>query len=147
LEDPTEINQQCGLPEEKKEVDCDVCGTCESKAEHDQHRLQCDFCETWKQVKCIRRPDMIPDSLYAALLESRSKACCTTCRRKGSVVKKLYKLKSDLVVADEQRLASVRAVEEARDNVRDLKADKERLQAEVNVLHGLLGETRKHKAG
>jgi len=62
---------------------------------------------TPKKVKSlIRRPDTIPDSLYTALVESRSKAllfCYTTC-----VVKQLYKLKSDLAVADEQRLASAR---------------------------------------
>ena len=31
--------------------------------------------------------------------------------------------------------------------MRNLRADKECLQTEVDVLHGLLGETRKHKAG
>jgi len=64
--------------------------------------------------------------------------CCTTCRRKGCIVKQLYKLQSDLAVANEQRLASTRAVDEARDLIEVLKADKSRLLAEVDELRGLL---------
>ena len=62
----------------------------------------------------------------------------TTCRRKGSIVKQLYKLQSELAVVHEQRLASARAMDEARDLVEALKADKARLQVEVDRLRGLL---------
>ena len=95
-----------------KDKSVDSCGTCGSEVKPDQHGLQCDFCENWEHVECIRRPDRISDKLYAALVESRSKAllfCCTTCRRKGSIVNQLYKLQSDLAVVDGQRLASARA--------------------------------------
>ena len=42
------------------------------------------------------------------------------------------------MVANEQQLASARAVDEARDLIAVLKADKVRLQAEEDELHGLL---------
>ena len=64
--------------------------------------------------------------------------CCTTCQRKGCVVKQLYKMQSDLAVTHEQRLASACAMDEARDLIAVLKADKVRLQAEVDKLCGVL---------
>ena len=73
--------------------------------------------------------------------------CCTACCRKGSIVKQLYELQSELVVAQEQRLVSTRAVDEVRDLVEGLKADKVRLQAEVNELREVLykkGVTREY---
>ena len=115
----------------------DVCGTCGLEVEAEQPAMECDICEKWEHVECVRRPDRIESGLYAALIASPSKAllyCCTTCRRKGSIVKQLYKLQSELAVAHEQRLASARAVDEARDLIAVLKADKERLQAEVDAL-------------
>ena len=47
-------------------------------------------------------------------------------------------MQSDLAVAHEQWLASARAVDEARDLIAVLKADKVCLQAEVDELHGVL---------
>ena len=64
-----------------------------------------------EHVECLRRPDKIDERLYAALMASPSKAllyCCTTCRRKGCIVKQLYKMQSDLAVVHEQRVASAR---------------------------------------
>ena len=96
----------------------------------------------------VHRPDRISGKLYDALVENRSKAllfCCTTCQRKGSIVNQLYKLRSDVTVADGQRLASAHLVDEAREIVRGLRADKEHLQAEVEALHGLLNKSNKRK--
>ena len=110
-QDKQRFYQQCRLLEYKQQKKWTVTYVeLVTEVEPDQYGLQCDFCETWEHVKCIRRPDTIPDKLYATLVESRSKPllfCGITCRRKGSVVKQLYKLQSDLVVADEQQLASM----------------------------------------
>jgi len=119
----------------------DTCETCGKEMEPEQPALECGVCEKWEHVGCLRQPDRIEMKLYEALLENQSKAllyCCTTCRRKGCIVKQLYKLQSDLAVANEQRLASTRAVDEARDLIEVLKADKSRLLAEVDKLRGLL---------
>ena len=81
------------------------------------------------------------ETLYAALMAPPSKAllyCCTTCQRKGCIVKQLYKMQSNLTVAHEQRLASTRAVDEARDLIATLKQGKARLQAEVDEMRGIL---------
>jgi len=63
----------------------------------------------------------------SGLGRSRSKAllfCCTTCRRKGSIVNQLHKLRSDVTIEDGQQLASVRAVNEAREIVHGLRASR-----------------------
>ena len=72
----------------------EVCETCGLEVEAHQAAIECDICEKWAHVECVRRPDRIESSLYAALMANPSKAllyCCTTCRCKGSIVKQLYK--------------------------------------------------------
>ena len=118
----------------------DTCETCGNEVEPEQPALECGVCEKWEHVGCLRRPDRIETKLYEALIKNQSKAllyCCTTCRRKGCIVKQLYKLQADLAVANEQRLASARAEDEARDLIEVLKADKVRLLAEVDELRSL----------
>ena len=115
----------CGLPEDKQQKKGKLISV-EPELDQDQHVLQCDFCETWEHVECIRWSDRISGELYDMLVENRSKAllfCCTTCRRKGSIVNQLHKLRSDVTIEDGQQLASVRAVNEAREIVRSLRAD------------------------
>ena len=115
--------------------------TCGYAVEPEQPAMECDICQRWEHVECLRRPDKIDERLYAALMASPSKALlfyCTTCRRKGCIVKQLYKMQSDLAVAHEQRLASARAVDEARDLIAVLKEDKARLQTEVDEMRGVL---------
>ena len=118
----------------------DTCGTCGKEVEPEQPAMECNVCEKWEHVGCLRRQDRIETELYEALITNQSKAllyCCTTCQRKGCIVKQMYKLQAELTVANEQRLASARAVDEARDLIAVLKADKARLQAEVDELRGL----------
>lgn len=98
--------------ERRSDATQDACGTCGRQVEPEQPALECDVCETWEHVECMRRPDRIEERLYTVLTTHPSKAllfCCTTCRRKGCIVKQLYKLQSELAVAHEQRLASARA--------------------------------------
>ena len=131
----------------------DVCETCGLEVEAQQASIECDICEKREHVECVRQPDRIESSLYAALIASPSMALlysCTTCRCKGSIVKQLYKLQSELAVAHEQRLASTSAMDEACDLIAVLKADKEHLQPEVDGLRewSFNSETpRVHRAG
>ena len=93
------------------DVNKDTCERCGKGVEPEQPALECDVCERREHVECVRRPDRIEERLYTALMTNPSKAllfCCTTCRRKGCIVKQLYKLRLDLAVAKEQRLASAR---------------------------------------
>jgi len=92
-------------------------------------------------VECVRQPDRIEANLYVELVANPSKAllfCCTVCWHKGCIVKQLYKLQSELAVVSEQWLASTHTVDEARDLIKCLQADKAHLQAEVDKLYGLL---------
>ena len=106
--------------------------------EPEQPAMKCNVCQRWEHVECPRRPDKIDERLYTALMASPSKALlfyCTTCRRKGCIVKQLYKMQSDLAVTHEQRLASACAMDAACDLIAVLKAH---LQAEVDEMHGVL---------
>ena len=105
----------------------DTCGTCGYAVEPEQPALECNVCQRWEHVECLCQPDKIDEKLYAAFMASPSKALvfyCTTCRHRGCIVKQLYKMQSDLAVAQEQRLASVCAVDEARDLIAVLKKTK-----------------------
>lgn len=102
---------------------------------------------TWSTCVAQTR---IEHKLYAALMTSPSKALfyyCTKCHRKRSIVKQLYKLQSELMVAQVQWLASMYAVDVVRDLNKGLKADKVCLQ--VDELLELLYKKRvtdEHKA-
>ena len=109
----------------------DTCGTYASEVGPDQPALECDVYERWEHVLCLHLPDRIEENLYTALVPNPSKAllfCCTACRRKGSIVKHLCKLQADLMVANEQRLASAHTVYEAHDLIEALKVGKTRRQ-------------------
>ena len=130
--------------QQQDETNKDICGTCGHEVESEQRALECYICERWEHVECVRQPDRIEASLYVELVANPSKAllfCCTVCWHKGCIVKQLYKLQSELAVVSEQWLASTHTVDEARDLIKCLQADKARLQAEVDELRGLLYKT------
>ena len=63
------------------EGNSDTYGTCGHEVEPEQPALECDICERWEHVECVRRPDKIDERLYLALMANPSKAllfCCTT---------------------------------------------------------------------
>ena len=69
----------------------DACGTCGREVQSEQPAMECDVCERWEHVECMRQPDRIAERLYRALMANPSKAllfCCTICHRKGCIINK-----------------------------------------------------------
>ena len=96
------------------------CVVCKKVVEEEENALECDLCDQWEHVSCIRPVDRPTESLYRALIESTSKAIvyvCSQCRKRGSVAKRLCKYEYESERACEERLASARALDEAREQL------------------------------
>ena len=139
-------------PKEKRrtEVPADTCGICGDEVGQEQKAMQCDMCETWEHVTCVRVPDRVDDILYEAITKCRSKAivyCCISCRKGGSLIKRMNKLESECALISEQRLASARERDEAQGALRQLRIDskreREELLAEVRELRLTLSASNK----
>ena len=91
--------------------------------------MQCDMCEKWEHVTCVRVLDRMDIILYEALTKCCSKAimyCCTSCRKGGSLIKYMNNLKSKCALISEQRLASAHERDEALEALRQLRIDSKR---------------------
>ena len=57
--------------------------------------IQCDFCEEWEHLKCIREPDRPSERMYVGMAVCLVKCImyyCSHCQSKGSITKCLVKL-------------------------------------------------------
>ena len=73
----------------KMDSPCVVCG---NEVQSAEKGFQCDLCEQWEHVDCIRRSDRPNEAVYEALVKRPCKALlfmCTRCRQKGSITKRL----------------------------------------------------------
>ena len=71
------------------------CSTCSVTVESEAAAFQCDYCEEWEHVDCVRAPDRPSEEIYAAMSNCHVKCilyCCSRCRSKGSITKRLIKL-------------------------------------------------------
>ena len=88
------------------------CVVCKDEVGDDDKALECDLCEKWEHVTCVRAVDRPQEAMYQALIDNRSKAImyvCSQCRKYGSVSKRLLKYDCELERAKDERLASARA--------------------------------------
>lgn len=111
--------------------------------------MECDICEGWEHVSCLRQCDKLSGELYEALQMCRSKALlyvCTHCRKKGSINKHLHTHEVDSARAHEQRLASAQAIEHLQELVSGLREDKRALCNKQEVLEAEVRELREQLA-
>ena len=141
-------------PKEKQqtEVPVDTCGICGKAVEQEHKAMQCDMCEQWEHMMCVRVPDQVEDSLYEALTKCCSKAimfCCVSCRKGGSLFKHMNKLQTECALINKQGLASTREREETQEALKQLRVDSKRerdeLLAELKEMRHMLGASI-HKA-
>ena len=62
------------------------------EVKEEDETLQCDLCEMWKHLKCIKVCDRLSHECYVALTQSICKLLffnCTKCRRKGTLARRL----------------------------------------------------------
>lgn len=123
-------------PKEKQtaSVPEDVCGICGMEVEQEHKAMQCDVCEMWEHMTCVRVPDKLDDNLYHTLTKSRSKAilyCCVSCRKRSSLIKCTNKLETERALLSEQRLASTYEHDVTQQALEQLHIDSSREHKEL----------------
>ena len=100
----------------------DPCVTCKREVEPDHQAIECDYCEEWEHVECVKERDRPSEELYQALVRCRSiktiQFVCSRCWKKGSVMKRMLEkdceltcVSSELTRATDEKLASTRQLE------------------------------------
>ena len=115
----------------------DECVTRKEVVSTEQPAMECDFCDSWEHVACVRECDRVDHELYEALMKSRSKNIlymCSKCRKLGPISKCICKLESECECLSSKWLASARVVDEGEELIRNLRADNIKLQAKLECV-------------
>ena len=89
-------------------------------------------------MSCIRQSERPIEALYEAMVSCRSKSivfACTSCRKRGSIVKRLMQHEYESARAEDERLASARLLEQRHQTIADLQKELERLRVERDDMH------------
>ena len=81
------------------------CTTCQEEVQDHDQALQCELCEQWEHVECIKVCDRPSEELYTVLSVASSKAImftCTSCRRKGTLARCLAEAEITLSILHTQ---------------------------------------------
>jgi len=108
------------------------CSSCKKEVTEDDKAMQCDLCESWEHVSCLRGPDKLDNALYDVLTNSCSKALlyvCTRCRVKGSLSQRLFKLELENEHLNDERLASAQSLHDTTLVLEKLRAEHEEAKA------------------
>lgn len=83
--------------------------------------FQCELCEDWEHVDCIRECEHLDSALYEALVRCRTKCLsfiCTCCCIKGSLIKQFMECEYEITYMQNEWLASVHLLEQAEARAR-----------------------------
>ena len=114
------------------------CVTCREEVNSDDKAILCDLCDSWEHVVCIRKSERPSEALYEAMVSCRSKAivfACTSCQKRGSIVKRLMQYEYESARAEDERLASARLLEERDRSVASLQAEIQKLRVEKDNMN------------
>jgi len=118
---------------------------CKKDVGEEEKALECDLCDQWEHVSCIRVTDRSDETMYQALMESTSKAnlyVSSQCQKRGSVAKRLCKYELESEHACKEPLASVHMLDEAYEQLQraevHYKEERSHMQQEITKLHELL---------
>ena len=92
------------------------CVVCEKDVQSSDRGFQCDVCDQWEHVDCIRKSERPDEALYEELVKRPSKALlfmCTHCRQKGSIMKHFMHFENEVKHAQSEQLASARLLEQS----------------------------------
>lgn len=115
----------------------DTCTTCKKEVSSEHQAMECDFCDSWEHVTCVRESDRVDQELYHALMKSRSKNIlyiCSRCRKLGSIAKRICKLEADCERLTSERLASARVADDREELIRTLRTENEKLQTRLEYV-------------
>ena len=120
------------------------CVVCEGDVGDKERALQCEICEDWEHVDCIRECERPDGALYDALVRCRTKCLsfiCTRCRKKGSLIKQFMKHEYELAHVQDERLASARLLDQSEARalasqitITNLKEERDALKEQVKEL-------------
>ena len=124
-----------------RDSEMDLCGTCKKEVAESDHAMECDLCEAWKYIACLREADQPDEELYQPLVRSRSKNIvyvCSGCRKWGSIFKRLCKLEMESECLASEQLASMHVVDERDELIRTLHTENDQLQTKLASLEDKL---------
>ena len=113
------------------------CVSCKKDVAVEDKAILCDFCEEWEHVACVRQSDRPSEALYEAMVSCRTKALvfsCTACRKEGSIVKRLFKHELESARAEDERLASARALSDCNEQSYKLREELSKVTGERDKL-------------
>ena len=129
------------------------CVVCKGDVGDKERTLQCETCEDWEHVDCIRECERPDGALYDALVRCRTKCLsfiCTRCRKKGSLNKQFMKHDYELTHVQDERLASVRLLDQSEARalasevtITELKEERDALKEQVKELTQKLFQLKK----
>ena len=133
------------------------CVMCRQQVEGTETAMECDLCERWEHMACIRQSDKLSEALYTALVGCYSKAImyvCFGCHRKGSVAKRLLHHEVECAHANEEQLASAHLLTKCDSTINELYVEKQQLtqqctdvEQELAKLHEELAKVTMRLAG
>ena len=123
----------------------DPCVTCNEEVSNSHKAMECNICERWEHMDCVKEHDRPDEQLYEALVRyptSRSILyVCSPCHKKGSIAKRfayneleLAHVTGDLSRVTNERLASVRQIESQGNELARLHEELEQLRVENATL-------------
>ena len=129
----------------------DSCVTCNEEVGNSHKAMECNICERWEHIDCVKERDRLDEQLYEALVRcptSRSILyVCSPCRKKGSIAKKfacneleLACVTGDLSRVTDKRLASAHQIESQSNELARLREELEWLRVENATLNERIKE-------
>lgn len=113
------------------------CVSCKKDVAVEDRAILCDLCEGWEHVACMRQSDRPSEALYEAMVSCRTKALlfsCAACRKEGSIVKRLLKHELESARAEDERLASARALSDCNEQLGKLRDELDKVMGERDKL-------------
>ena len=99
--------------------------------------MECDFCNQWEHLACVRRRERPSEGLYQELMHCHIKSVlyvCSCCCRKGPMPQCLCQLEKKLARVDKSWLASAHYLEEWEVLIKELRQQNAELLGQHTLL-------------
>ena len=123
----------------------DQCITCGVDVKDEDQALQCDLCEGWEHINCIRMCDRPSQACYDALTQTPCKLLlftCSRCKRKGTLAWRLIHAELTLDSAQVQKGLYEQLLADKTKEAERLSYEREALQLERRCLEDRLEDVR-----
>ena len=121
------------------------CITCGVDVKDEDQALQCDLCEGWEHINCIRMCDRPSQACYNALTQTPCKSLlftCSRCKRKGTLARCLMHAQLTFDSAQVQKGLYEQLLADKTKEAERLSYEREALQLERKCLEDRLEDVR-----